>query len=219
MDREIINPLWHLHEELTIDQAASLVAGYDPELLDVCKNDTSFHGTFKGFMAARTAIANAFRLKKITGTVIPVYECDINGNIYGEVSDSIDPSESRVDVDSLKSWLIGRGFRTGFFFPKNEDTAIPGYLNPDHPRFAPKLAAAVHAWEAMEDENLLQGKSVKRAIEDWLTSRYKEFLLYHATKNETNGTNPGDINNSAISQAALVANWNPDGGAPKTPGK
>lgn len=215
MDIENINQLWRLHEELTIDQAASLVAGYDPELLSICRNDTAFHERFNGFVAAKSAISNALRRGTISGVVVPIYEYDINGNVCGEIDSSVDHTESRVDVDSLKSWLVSRGFKTGFFFP--ETTDAPKYLDPSHPRHSYELAAAVHAWEAMEDENLRKGKSAKKAIEDWLNSRYKELHLYHTKENEKNGTKPGNVNNSAISRIAVVANWNPEGGATPTP--
>lgn len=82
-----------------------------------------------------------------------------------------------------------------------------GYLDPEHPRYAPKLAAAIKVWEAMEDENLLKGKGTVAAMKSWLEPRYKELGLIHK----------GKINNTAIQEVAKVANWNEDGGAPSTP--
>jgi hypothetical protein len=69
----------------------------------------------------------------------------MNGNQCGEIEGSIDISVSRVDVESLRAWLGNRGFKSGFFFPAETNT--PNYLDSQHPRYAPKLAAAVRAWQ------------------------------------------------------------------------
>ena len=121
-----------------------------------------------------------------------------------------------VAVDDLRTWLVHAGFRTGFFFPAATDA--PDYLDPKNLRYAPKLAAAVRVWQAMEDENLRRGKSAKTAMEQWCETRYKELGLIHARDNQKNGTKAGDVNKTAIEEAAKVANWEDGGGAPKTPG-
>ena len=97
-------------------------------------------------------------------------------------------------------------------------TLAPDYLDPKNPRYAPKLAAAVRVWQAMEDENLRRGKNPFSGNRTYLESRYKEFGLFHEKDNLKNGTAAGDINKTAISEVAKVANWQPGGGAPKTPG-
>jgi hypothetical protein len=86
---------------------------------------------------------------------------------------------------------------------------MPSYLNPTHPRYSPKLAAAVKVWLAMEDKNLLNGKAVIPTMENWLENRYKELELIYR----------GDINKTAIEECARVANWKTEGGATKTPEK
>jgi hypothetical protein len=70
-----------------------------------------------------------------------------------------DAGETTVSLDDLRVWLASRGVRTGFFFPEAIDA--PDYLNPRHPRYAPRLAAAVNAWLAVTQGS---GKSVKDAI-------------------------------------------------------
>lgn len=71
-------------------------------------------------------------------------------------------------------------------------------MNPQHPRYSEELAAAVKAWQAMEDENLLLGKSSpKSAMIDWLTIKYKELGLIHE----------GAIGKKRIADCAKVANW------------
>ncbi|MDM0051416.1 hypothetical protein [Variovorax sp. J22R115] len=83
-----------------------------------------------------------------------------------------------------------------------DPTQIPdlrhGYMNPLHPRYAPKLAAAVRAWQAVDDE----GKtSPKQALEGWLRAHADDFGL----------------TNAAVEECSKVANWKAQGRAPKTP--
>lgn len=75
--------------------------------------------------------------------------------------------------------------------------------------YAPKLAAAVAAWEAVtSDPKRLRGKSPKQALEAWLTEHAAEYDLVNKD---------GTPNKTGIEEAAKVANWQPAGGAPKTP--
>ena len=68
-----------------------------------------------------------------------------------------------------------------------------------------KLAAAVRAWQAVTDGN---GKHPKQALTKWLLSHAAE----HGLTDEE-----GKPNETGIDQVASVANWQPGGGAPKTP--
>lgn len=128
-------------------------------------------------------------------------------------------NKTTIDREDLIAWLRSRRHTTGFFFPAAVVSDAPDYLNPAHPRHSPNLAAAVCAWRAMEDENLRRGKSAKTAMENWLESRYREFGLAHEKDNDKNKTKAGDVNKTAIREAAKVANWETGGGVPKTPGQ
>lgn len=83
----------------------------------------------------------------------------------------------------------------------------PDYLDPQNPRYAPKLAAAVRAWQSVTDAG---GKHPKQALAKWLREHAAEYGL---TDDE------GKPNETGIEEAAKVANWQPGGGAPKTPGE
>lgn len=135
---------------------------------------------------------------------MPIYEIDINGNQCGIIEQSIDVSMSRVEVESLRAWLLMRGFKRGFFFPKLNDDA-PDYLDPLNPRYAPKLAAAVSAWQAVTEAGK---KSPKQALDKWLRENAVRFGL---TNEE------GKSIETAVEECSKVANWNQSGGAPKTP--
>ncbi len=198
---------WRLCDELSVVQAALLIAGEDPSAAQEFIENWEPDERPIGYEAAKAAISNALRREVITGKLIPIFEYDINGNINGPIDDSIDIKESRIDVDSLRAWLAGRGLSSGFFFPATTET--PDYLDPNNPRYAPKLAAAVHAWLATDEGAITKGKSVKWAIDKWIREHAAEFGL---------ADTDGNPINQAIEDCSKVANWNPGGGAPKTPG-
>ncbi|SAK48244.1 hypothetical protein AWB79_01268 [Caballeronia hypogeia] len=136
-----------------------------------------------------------------------------------EIVGEIDLSKTTVAADDLKSWLSSRGVKSGFFFPESSQT--PAYLDRNHARFSPKLAAAVKVWLAMEDENLRRSRGVVAAIKSWLKSRYDELELFHEQDSTKNGVKvkAREMNNTAIEEISKVANWRPKGGAVRTPGE
>lgn len=199
--------VWRWCDELTIMQAALLANGIDPgiegchvESLDIDKRPG-------GYEAAKHAITRALKSGKVKGEVFSEMSSDWNGNEF-EKEGTVDVQRSIIDVESLKTWLeVERGVRPAFFFPTVESKTIPDYMNPKHLRYSPKLAAAVKVWQAMEDENLLRGKPVMSAMNDWMEMRYKELELIWK----------GEINKTAIAECAKIANWKTEGGATKTP--
>ena len=197
---------WRLCDEISVMQAALLIVSEDPSKNDYVENWDMAKRPI-GYEAAKTAIQNALRKGTIQGKIIPFYEADINGNVCGEIPESLDVKESRVDVDSLRVWLKSRGVKTGFFFPTTTDT--PDYLDSNHPRYAPKLAAAVQAWLAAGEDVGKNGKSVKQSLLKWLREHAAEYRL---------SDEEGKPNETGIEECAKVANWQDKGGAPKTPG-
>jgi hypothetical protein len=187
---------WRLCDELNIIQAALLVVGRDP---------ASPEDYPSGYEAAKNAISKALRGSRIKGHLVPEYINALNGNAE-PIDRSIDLRESTVYVASLREWLVSRGISSGFFFPG--EPSQPGYLNPEHPRYAPKLAAAVTAWLSFEELPIL-GRSPKQALSKWLREHAAEFGL---------SDDEGNPNDTGIEEVAKVANWQPAGGAPKTPG-
>jgi hypothetical protein len=129
---------WRLCEQLDIVQAALLVCGHDPTAVMNHVEISNIENRPTGYEAGKTAISNALRKGGIEGQLIPLFEYDVNGNRCGELDNTIDLTASRVEVESLRSWLANRGLHTGFFFPIATDA--PDYLDPDHPRYAPKLS-------------------------------------------------------------------------------
>jgi hypothetical protein len=191
---------WRLCDEMSVFEAALLVAGKSPGQMPYVEQWDPDKRP-RGYEAAKTAIANALRGGRIKGTVVPEFTRDFNCDpepIQGTVSVS-----SRVEVASLKEFLADRGFRRGFFFPDRTET--PDYLDPGNSRFAPKLAAAVRAWQAVTAP---VGKHPKQALSKWLRENGAEFGLTDED---------GKPNETGIDEVAKVANWQPSGGAPRTP--
>ncbi len=142
--------------------------------------------------------------RSIQGTLVQQMDEDMNGNPIGLIEGSVDLTLSIVNADSLKQWLRLKGFTTGFFFP--EPVATMDFLDPLNPRYAPKLAASVCAWQSVTNAGK---QSPKQALDKWLREHASEFNL---TNEE------GKPVDQAIGECSKVANWNAKGGATKTPG-
>jgi hypothetical protein len=195
---------WRVCDELSVVQAALLMLEIDPadETGSYCEQQ-DVHNRPTGYEALKMGISNALRRGLIEGKLIPIFEYDMNNNQGRPFDESVDVKESRVDVASLKNWLLSRGIKSGFFFFNQTDA--PDYLDRKNPRFAPKLAAAVQAWQAVTDPG---HKSPKQALDKWL----RENAAALGLANED-----GNPIEQAIEDCSKVANWNTSGGAPKTP--
>lgn len=211
---------WRLSLDLSIRQAALLVIGEEPAsaIGSNCEGWKE-HERPAGYEAVKQALISALRKGKIEGKHMELIDYDMNGHECGEVSGTSDVDRSYVNFDSLTKFFESRNIRPPFFFPPKPNTETPDYLNSSHPRYAPKLAASVKAWQAMEDENLLRSKNPIPAMTEWLETRYKDFGLIHRQDSKQHGYKTGDRNDGAIKEAAKVANWQTEGGAPKTPEK
>lgn len=198
---------WRLCDQLTIVQAALLLVGKDPggEYQEIEQWEIEDHPRPKGYEAAKNAISIALLKGTLSGNIVRLYQYNNQGLRAAEIEGSINAEESRVDVEPLKLWLRARGFTKGFFFPLQSDVAE--YLDPQHPRYAFKLAAAIKAWLAV-DASDLKGKSPKQAAEKWLREHAAELQL---TDEE------GKQNEKGIDEISKVVNWQHTGGAPKTP--
>lgn len=232
---------WRLCDELSIIQAALLIAGCDPSGDCAYVEEWRVHDQPKGYAAAKAALTNAILAGRLPALVrraawtrgwdeepgdgqvyektVHIFASDLTEAGFPEIREGSPGSKIRargviyraepdwhlttISVDTLKKWLASRGICTGFFFPTGSDA--PDYLDPNASRYAPKLAAAIRAWQAVTDPN---GKHPKQALAKWLREHAAEFSL---TDEE------GKPNETGIEEAAKVANWQPGGGAPKTP--
>lgn len=198
--------LWRLCDQLSIIQAALLVAGHDPSNLQEYIENYDHDKRPRGYEAAKAAISRGLMDQTIKGQLFEEQDHDMNGNPAGPIEGSIDLKLSVVNVADLKLWLADRGLTTGFFFPKKVDGAE--FLDPDHDRYSQKLAATISAWRAMDNGGMLKGKTPKQSLEKWLRLNADKFGLCDED---------GKPNEKGIEECAKVANWMHKGGAPKTP--
>lgn len=194
---------WRICDALTIVQAALLLLGCDPASEYSHVEGWKIHERPTGYEAVKQAILGAVRGGKVAAEIVQQIESDMNGNEY-PLAGTIDLERTTVAVDSLRQWLADRGVTSRFF--AQVPRSGPDYLNPEHPRYAPKLAAAVRAWMAVDDP---QGKSPKSALSKWLRENARDYGL---------SDDEGKPNEQGIEECAKVANWQPGGGAPRTPG-
>lgn len=243
MDFKTINPLWNLVDPLTVQQASALLAGFDPNSVRFNAENAAWFENENGLTdnqdiswvrTAFAALTNAISGGKLKVRVVhdsrPVDETDRQSLIdmmecgeyfspgYEHVGGNDETfadgfyvkhepnwAKTMIGVNDVREWLEQKGVRTGFFFPMATDA--PDYLDTKNPRYAPKLAAAVRAWQSVTDAG---GKHPKQALAKWLREHAAEFGM---TDDE------GKPNETGIEEAAKVANWQPGGGAPKTPGE
>lgn len=200
---------WRLCDELTVAQAALLIAGYDPAQHLLVMYEDVFERPEK-FTAALTALTHA-----IFGGRLPATLCNFSDPDWGFDTGETDWDKTTVFVEDLKDWLRSRGIESGFFFPQASETpanTTPGYLDPEHAHYAPKLAAAIAVWLAVDaNPELTKGKTVKKAMKKWLEKNATQFKLL--VKDD------GTLNAEGIEETAKTANWDDKCGAPKTPAK
>jgi len=201
---------WRLCDELSVIQAALLMLGIDPQQHPYVMNWKE-HERPENFSAALAALSHAIQGGRLPATIRTTVEKGWDSTIEAEYEYKTDDpywQKTTILVEDLKVWLRGRGFKTGFFFPQATDA--PDYLDPTHKNYAPKLSAAIEAWQAVNaDPDLMKGKTVKQALLKWLRKNADQFGL---TKDD------GNPNEQGIEEIAKISNWAIKGGAPKTPG-
>lgn len=193
----MISDAWKLCDRLSVVQAALLIAGHEPTEFRG-KQVWQIEAQALHFLPAKTALLAAIDERDEFGEI--VWEEDDFNNPF------MDLDASFVRVGPLRAFLEEKGMVDNYFSGEVEER--PGYLEPDHPRFAPQLAAAVEAWMQIEHPADLKGKTPKQAIEKWLRENAAKFRMTD---------DDGTANESAIERIARICNWQPQGGVPATP--
>jgi len=192
--------LWKICDRVTLFQVVMLCLNCDPQ--DMTEYSARRRGLPREYDATLAALKSGLLTKAIQGEVIP-YQDSYEQMIEG----SIDPDRTTVDLKSVGHFLQGKGVNNPLCPTNHPHT--PDYLNPSHPCYAPKLAAAIHAWLAVvKDPTALKGKTPKNAMEKWLRLNAKSYGL---TKEKD-----GLPNETGIEEICKVANWKQSGGAAKT---
>ena len=125
--------------------------------------------------------------------------------VADEIYIQVEPcwEQTTVEVEALKPWLDQKGIHPPFFFPEGK---LESFRDQRHPRYSPKLACAVAAWEKIVSAK--PNMSVKATLEEWVRANAVMFEMVG---------NDGLPTNQAVEQVSAVANWAPGGGANPTP--
>ena len=197
-----ISPWWRLADTLNVIEATLLVLGIEPQGVadDVERNSEANQPV--GYRAVKAGILAGLKNKSLKGKLRHPEYTDSVGN-WSQDESRYDLDTSIVEVESLITWLRSRGFSTGYFF--SEDPEQHGLKDASHARYAPKLAAAVEAWESYDEESTASG-TAKQKLAKWLRLHAADYGL---TDDE------GKPRETVIDQLATIANWATKGGAPK----
>ena len=187
-------PRWRIVPALTLKQAALLFSLEDPRQAD----------SNRILSAEAEPLRLALEMSIRSGELL-AFEIVARDPFTGELVGSIDPGaslrglyiddETTVQTSELARWADARGIEHFW------STGAPrvATLSRDISGYPPELRAAIEAFEALSNEPDA-GRSPRQRLLAWLTDNVPEL-----------GVN-------ARERVATVANWKPEGGAPKTPG-
>lgn len=201
-EAEPISPLWLLADRLSIIEAALLLIDREPQGTSEQIENWVDRDKPSGYVAARRAIVSAIQRNQVQGSISRVAEEDSRGS--WQETDRLDFHQSWVETESLRDWLAERGYPS-VFFSIGQVESTPGYLDADHSRYAPKLAAAVEAWERVDAKDGTAG-TPKQKLQRWLRLNAARFGLVD---------DDGKPTESVIEEIAKIANWARGGGAPR----
>ncbi len=186
---------WRLRKRATLSEAASLGAGHNP---DGDFPDKELVGTIKTIEKALIEVAESAP-DELDADVSWVEAISFDF----EDESGIDPYKTTVDTKKVARWFKQAGMNHDFAVLEPE-VAREDFLDPDHLRFAPELALAVHAWRGLLERDVGPG-GVLKAIENWVREHPEVWQ------------GKGSLGNDATGRIAKVANWNKVGGATPTP--
>ena len=239
-----INHLWRLVDPIGVQDAAALIAGFEPKSVRFNgrqgawfenESGSTSNENIRWVETALTALTNAIAAGKLKAKSIHDSRPVTNGDHMAVVDlmeatggyasldsiadegeslsqcgdyfirDEINWEKTTVERKDLIEWLRNMGVTNGFFFPSSNQSTGPDYLDKEHPRYAPKLAAVVLAWESFSE---LPGKTPKQVLSRWLNENASRFGLID---------DEGKPRDKTIEELAAIPNWQTTGGAPKTP--
>lgn len=201
MDAGTPSEMWLLAEEVTVVEAALLLLSIEPHGAAHYVERNAEENQPLYYRAAKQAVMSAIINEQVSGLLVteggyPVEQFDFISY------DGIDPSLSRLNLQSLRDWLERKGVHHSFFAAQKTSLDL---LDESNPRFAPKLAAAVEAWQNFSDVENDKG-TVKQRLLKWLRINASRFGLVG---------DDGSPSETVIEDIAKIANWETTGGVPK----
>lgn len=203
---------YKLMDDLTIHEAAALIAGASPNEInsgdyngDVCHylDDTHKNHIFSVCVSAITRAIERDVIPAIIRTHGRFSYWKPSSQAAWQPIDDIDPSKTTIEREDLRAWLKERGFNHGFFFPDTSNKIKP-YLDPDNLHYAKKLAALIAAWEAADkaaQNDSAIDKNPNAFVAKWLIENADSYNL--RDKDQTEGF---------FKELAATCNWNSVGG-------
>jgi hypothetical protein len=67
-----IDPFWHLAEAVSLQEAAALIAGYDPHQLTLAVGETDIHPTYPKYYPVIRALRQAAHQEPLSRTLPPI---------------------------------------------------------------------------------------------------------------------------------------------------
>lgn len=236
-----IDPLWALHDELSILDAAALIAGFDPVHFELNGLGQVFTRSelqdFKAVEIAFRAIKNAILSRKLKATIRckardygyteQMYDIEMNEALFEKgfgrsaEEDEIFSEEHSCFYNPNPDWEMSTVDRDDLIeWIKSRGKLIrPGFFfdtessDPDYmDRNHPRYSAKLAA-----------SIKVWLAMEDPELTSGKSIISsmedwLRSRYKELDLVHEGTMNKTAISECAKIANWNTKGGATKTPG-
>lgn len=185
---------WQHFEMVNIRQAACLLSFVDPL---VGASDSG--GIVAEGRAKQELLLQAVKLGRIRAENLYVHDWDgrefrtkdLANFDVGDISTS-----TEVMTSELAAWCDTKGFLHPWAGQIAAELGRQSFGS-----YPPELTAAIEAFEAVHgDPHATAGKSPKKALEEWLK------------------VNKPNLSTGARERIATVANWQREGGAPKTPG-
>lgn len=194
---------WSKVEQVSLTEAACLLAGIDPSpIRAITKRDPISRYLREISLAARPDAGWLYELDRaVKSKTLAAVQIVVKGfagiDDYRPIDpDTVGPHEvlaaelTVVESAALVRWCMKQGFPVPAPFTKT--------LDPDYPV---ELRAAIEAFQAVRSNpRLCAGRTPKAALAAWLQKNHP------------------DLSDNARDRIATVANWQPAGGAPKTPG-
>lgn len=213
-------PMWQSAGTLSVRDAAALIAGVEPtwaaEHVFVQRRRAS--GGKPGDIRWRVLAEVSVLQNEIEAGSLPA-------KIVRGRDEALDRRRTTIKAADLRAWLARHDRSTPFMkihkasasvavtaiASSSAEAEIYDYLScmdKSNPNYAPKLHAALLAWNHVGRElgkGGRGGKSVKEALKKWLKQNARTYGVEYP------------MSDDVIEEIAKVANWKLKGGAPRTP--
>ena len=199
---------WHTLEKFSVDEAALLIAKVNPgSVISKIMFRKSDHLYVEYYSAKKILVEGILSSEELKEKICyDEKDCYHVWDLEKKCDGGIPNWDlTKLTREEIRSLLQDKEIHSEFFSTSGK----PGYLDPIHLHYVPKLAAVVNAWLEVEGTAETKEETVKELLIDWLTEHAEEYegLAYEDDKRTRK--------KSVINALAKVANWEPKAGRPK----